>query len=274
MWYVASPEVLRSEINRYFSAVPDLHLPELAGLILPHAGYQYSGPTAAQAVRQLAGRSYKRVIVLGPSHCVCMPGFCSVPDATHYETPLGIIPLDVASIKALCDTGCFHQVPVAHQQEHSVQIELPMLQVALSDFELIPIVVGELNAPDLGAVADALRPVVDENTLVVVSSDFTHYGACFNFLPFAENVEENLRELDMGAYAFIEKKDPAGFMEYVKATGATICGRFPIGVLLHLLRPEMRVRMMEYATSGALTGDFDHSVSYISAVVEGGWRNA
>lgn len=271
-WYVASPDVLRSEINHYLSKAEDLHLPEVCGLILPHAGYQYSGQTAAKAVRQLAGRSYQRVIVLGPSHCVSMPGFCSVPDATHYETPLGITPLDTAAIKTLCSSDYFHQVPVAHQQEHSVQIELPMLQTALRDFKLVPVVVGELQSTDLKRVAEVLREIIDETTLVVVSSDFTHYGSYFGYVPFTENVEEGLRELDMGAYAFVEKKDAAGFHEYVLRTGATICGRYPLGLLLKLLLPEMSVRLMEYTTSGALTGDFEHTVSYVSAVVEGTWR--
>lgn len=272
-WYVASPTVLRSEINHYLSLADDLHLPEICGLILPHAGYQYSGPTAAKAVRQLVGRSYDRVIVLGPSHCVSMPGFCSVPDPTHYETPLGIIPLDVDAINTLCECSCFHHVPVAHQQEHSVQIQLPMLQVALGDFQLIPVVVGEMNAADLVAVAAALSQVIDEKTLVIASSDFTHYGSCFGFVPFTENPEENLRKLDMGAVELIEQKDAQGFIEYVLRTGATICGRFAIGILLKLLLPKMSVRLMEYTTSGALTGDFEHTVGYVSAIVEGKWNS-
>ena len=131
-----------------------------------------------------------------------------------------------------------------------------------------------MHAGDMAGVASVLRQVIDEKTLVVASSDFTHYGSYFGYGPFTEKVEENLRELDMGAYAFIEQKDSDGFMEYVLRTGATICGRFPLGVLLNMVLPEMRVRLMEYTTSGALTGDFEHTVSYVSAVIEGKWSKS
>lgn len=271
-WYVADPEVLRREIESYFPRKGRQSSVSVAALLLPHAGYCYSARTAAAALQTVRGRKYARVVILGPSHCVYLPGFCSLPDATHIETPLGRVPLDTCAMERLLRHDCFHQMPSAHEQEHSVQIQLPLLQTALAPgFKAVPVVVGDLNAGDITKVAAALREVLDGDSLLVISSDFTHYGASFGFRPFRDEIPDRLAELDLGAYEFIERKDSKGFMDYVLRTGATICGRLPIAVMLELLRPEMKVRRADYARSGEITGEWEHCVSYLSAIVEGAW---
>jgi len=271
-WYPADRRELETRIKGLLEKVTDARKEPIQALVLPHAGYRYSGQTAAYGVKAVAGRRYRRVVGMGPTHRVAMENLASVPEVTHYATPLGEIPLDVAFIAALKKHPLFRTLPPAHRGEHSVQIELPLLQVALGDFVLVPIVVGQLDLESAKKMGRILLGLIDEKTLVVVSSDFTHYGPRFGYLPFDRDIAENLRKLDMGAYREIEKKDPSGFRGYVRRTGATICGRNPITVLLTML-PETSVpELLRYDTSGALTGDIRNSVSYLSIAFKGAWK--
>ncbi len=270
-WYPKEPEALKEQIDGFLAKTPDETYPDVIALILPHAGYAYSGQTAAYGVKQIAGKSYARVVVMGPSHHAALTNQAGVPDATAYETPLGEIPLDVEFIVALKQHPEFISEPAACRGEHSVQIELPLLQRTLGAFKLVPVIVGELNAKTSQAMAETLAGLIDERTLVIASSDFTHYGANYGYTPFTENIPENITALDMGAFAFIEKKDPAGFQSYVEEKEATICGRNPIGVLLEMLPADASVHLLHYSKSGELTNDYTLSVSYVSAAATGKW---
>jgi AmmeMemoRadiSam system protein A len=132
-------------------------------------------------------------------------------------------------------------------------------------------VVGQLDAATARHAGTVLRGLVDADTLVVASTDLTHYGPNFGYLPFEDRVEENLRTLDMDAFAQIEARDVEGFLGYCERTGATICGRYPVAVLLAMLDANAKVSRVAYDTSGRITGDFENSVSYVSAVVDGAW---
>ena len=107
---------------------------------------------------------------------------------------------------------------------------------------------------------------MDSRTIVAASSDFTHYGRRFGYVPFEGNVRENLRKLDTGAIDFILKKNCSAFLTYVEETGATICGATPIALLLHMLPPESRGALLSYYTSGDILGDYNDTVSYASIV--------
>lgn len=271
-WYTADPQKLSKEIDGYLDNAPDRSLAPISALILPHAGLQWSGQTAAYGIKQLDEGKIRRVIMLGPSHHVFMQNRVSVPDATHYRTPLGDTPLDVDSIGELQKSPYFHVVKAANDNEHSVQVLLPVLQRKLVDFQFIPIVVGRLDGVSVVAIADILRQHLTPDTVVIASSDFTHYGKNFDYLPFTADIQENLKRLDMGAFKFIEEKDRNGFSAFVQKTGATICGRAAIEVLLALLPAESRMQMLHYETSGAKSHDFSTSVSYLSAAVIGNWE--
>ncbi len=165
----------------------------------------------------------------------------------------------------------FQNIPSAHEREHSVQIELPMLQRVLGDFLFVPIVVGELDLPTLRRMGSILGELVDSKTLVVASSDFTHYGANFQYVPFTDDVPDKLKNLDDGAIELLCNKDVAGWFDYIKKTEATICGRYAIGVLLSMLPAEAKVHQLHYDTSGRMLGDYSSSVSYSALAVTGKW---
>ena len=272
-WYPASAETLSKQIEGFFEKAEVEPINNVIALILPHAGYQFSGQTAAFALKT-TGKQYKRVVVIGPSHRVPMEEVLSVPRATHYETPLGQIPLDVEFVNKLLKYSMFQNVPQANEYEHSVQIEVPLLQYRQRDFKLVPIVAGDCSFETISKAGAILRSLVDEETLVVASSDFVHYGRNYGYVPFTENIPEQIRKLDMGVYEHIKALDCKGFLEYRRKTGATICGYIPIAILLSMLDKSAEAELIKYTTSGELTGDSTNSVSYLSVAFSGRWGNS
>ena len=270
-WYSADAETLAEQIEGFFQKAQVESINDVIALILPHAGYRFSGQTAVCGLKT-TDKKYKRIVVIGPSHRISLEEILSVPRVTHYETPLGQIPLDVEFINKLLKYSIFQNVPQAHKYEHSVQIELPLLQYGQKDFRLVPIVAGSCSLQTIAKAGNILRSLVDEGTLVVASSDFVHYGRSHLYVPFTENIPEQIKELDMRAYEYIAGLDAKGFLEYKYKTAATICGYIPIAVLLSMLDKPVRAELINYTTSGELTNDFTNSVSYLSIAFSGSWQ--
>jgi len=273
-WYSADPNVLGKQLDGFFKKAEAQPIDDVIAFILPHAGYRYSGQTAAVGLKTTK-RKYKRIVVIGPSHRVFMEDLLSVPRVTHYETPLGKTALDVEFVDKLLRYPVFQNVPRAHEGEHSVQIELPLLQRYFggkgADFKFVPIVAGRCSAETVARVGRILRSLLDEDTLVIASSDFVHYGSRFNYVPFKKNVPEEIKKIDMGSYEYIAKLDAKGFLDYKERTGATICGYVPVAILLSVIEKDSEARLIKYATSGELTGDYSNSVSYLSVAFSGKW---
>jgi MEMO1 family protein len=270
-WHATDPNALARQIEDFFQKAPVQSANDVIALINPHAGYAYSGQTAAFGVKA-AKTKYSRVIVIGPSHQVAMQDVLSVPRVTHYQTPLGEITIDTEFIGKLLQHPVFKDIPQAYATEHSVMIQLPLLQYRLGDFNLVPIVAGQCSAQTVKQAASILKSLVDEHTLVVASSDFVHYGPNYDYVPFTQNIPDELKKLDMGAYDYIARLDSDGFLQYCDKTGATICGRVPIAILLAMLPSNSKAELLKYTTSGELTGDFTNSVSYLSVAFHGGWQ--
>jgi AmmeMemoRadiSam system protein B/AmmeMemoRadiSam system protein A len=272
-WYTSDADALSKQIESFYKEAQVEPIEDVIALILPHAGYRWSGQTAVMGLKTI-NKEYKRIVIIGPSHRVPMEEMLSVPRVTHYETPLGQIPLDVEFINQLLKYPMVQNVPQTHKYEHSVQIELPLLQYKQKDFKFVPIVAGQCSLETIEKAGAILKSLVDEDTLVIASSDFVHYGRSFNYVPFTENIPEKIKELDMGAYKHIENLDAKGFLEYKQKTGATICGSVPIAILLSMLKEPSKAHIIQYATSGQITGDFSNSVSYLSVVFSGIWGNS
>jgi AmmeMemoRadiSam system protein B len=173
IFYPGDPAQLREVVNRLLSEARRPALPSPLAVIVPHAGYIYSGPIAAEAFATIAGRAEEisRVVLIGPAHWAAVRGIAA-PTATHFATPLGKVPIDVESIEALADEGLVVLDEAAHAREHALEVELPFLQLMLSDFLLLPLAVGSTRPEAVGQV---LLRLWDERTLVVVSSDLSHY---------------------------------------------------------------------------------------------------
>jgi AmmeMemoRadiSam system protein B len=268
-WYPSTAGELERQVDELLGAPgPSTDVPSstrLAALISPHAGFVYSGAVAGQGFAQLRGRSLRRVLLIGPSHYASFEGAC-LPEADALRTPLGSVPLDRELIERIGRQPGLSIDDAPFGPEHCLEAEIPFLQRALAPgWSLVPVLLGGASSSrSIDRVVDALAPTLDSRTIVVVSSDFTHYGPGFGFVPFRELVPERLRQLDMGAVERILDLDREGFDRYVAETGATICGRVAIDVLLAMLGPETRAELLAYDTSGRMTGDWSHSVSYAS----------
>ena len=274
-FYSGTPEHLQAAVERALKAPQVSFAAErVRGLIVPHAGYQFSGATAGRAYALLRGRDdVKRVVVLAPSHRAFLMGV-SVGDYSAFSTPLGDVAVDVPVCRELLEANALvSSRRDVHASEHSLEVQLPFIQTVLPEAKLVPVVCGEMSTEDLHSVAATfadglLRP----DTVWIVSTDFTHYGHSFGYVPFIDEVPKRLEELDMGAVQQVLKIDSGEFLDYVNRTGATICGRLPVALLLAALEHADGAyccELLDYTTSGQLTRDFSHSVSYVSIAVAG-----
>jgi AmmeMemoRadiSam system protein B len=264
-WYPRQPSELAAEVDRLVEG------PAVSGttaLIVPHAGYAYSGRAAGRAYAAVRGAPIERVVVLAPSHYADFRGACTLSPGAYdgFATPLGAVAVDARALRELLQHAAVAAGDAPFAAEHSVEIQLPFLQRVLPGVAVVPLLIGSLDEDVRDAVAGALAAILDRRTLLVISSDFTHYGRRFRYLPFPADdlgrVRRGLQQLDGGAIEAICAGDRQRFTAYVAATGATICGRRPIELFLTLPVARQPGELLLYYTSLDVTGDFEHSVSY------------
>jgi AmmeMemoRadiSam system protein B len=258
-FYPADAAELRETVQRMLGAaggaVPAAggSLPAAAGslpaaLVVPHAGYVYSGPVAAAAYARLRPhrQHYRRVLLLGPCHRVPFSGL-AVSDADVFRTPLGDVPLDSAMIGALLDSPdglAVTRIDVAHRTEHSLEVQLPFLQVVLGAFTLVPIVVGDASPEAVAAVIDRLWR--GPETLLIVSSDLSHYLGY-----------EQARRRDRGTCMAIEALDGSDIAH------SEACGATPLrGLLIAAARRGLRAVTLDLRNSGDTAGSRERVVGY------------
>ena len=270
-WYPADPAELAILADGYLAEASTIELTlkhPIRALILPHAGYRYSGQIAGMGAGLLRGSPYRRVVVLAPTHYSPFRGL-SIADVDYYATPLGKVPVDGAAVDRLRISPLVTTDPQAHVREHSIEIQLPLLQQVLpAGWQLIPVLVGQLSGQGYTEAATLLRPLLNDETLLVVSSDFTHYGASFQYQPFPidRRTSNRIKQLDEGALQHILHKNTEAFLAYRQRTGITVCGFRPIALLLELLNDDALLKQVAYATSADLSGDHRESVSYAALV--------
>jgi hypothetical protein len=251
--------VLRSDITRYFQNVPDRGLKgEIVGLIVPHAGYIYSGQVAAHAYKMIQGRKYDAVVLIGPSHRVAFSGV-SIYDNGAYETPLGLIPVDETIAGELKNiTDIIIDFPAAHTQEHALEIQLPFLQIALGNFSLIPLVMGDQDAATCRELADVVSQVSkNRHVLIVASSDLSHF-----------HDYKKASQLDGIVLKHIQDNNVEGLLDSLAHNETEACGGGPMAVAM-LAANKLGAHhslLLEYANSGDVTGDKRSVVGYTSAI--------
>jgi len=248
MFYPADAASLDDEIATCLSAdaSPDVASGLLKALIVPHAGYVYSGGIAGQAYRRLrpsAGR-IRRVVLLGPCHRVAVRGLAA-PGAQAFATPLGDIPLDRAALDGLADLPQVVPSDAAHAQEHSLEVQLPFLQSVLGRFELVPLAVGEATVAEVAEVLERLWG--GDETLIVISSDLSHFHAY-----------REARSIDGATAERILALEQLTSFEQA-------CGALPINGLLAVARRRgLRIERVAQCNSGDTAGDKGRVVGYAS----------
>jgi AmmeMemoRadiSam system protein B len=247
MFYPGTPAVLAAAVHAYLAdagGVSADNEPVPKALIVPHAGYVYSGPVAAPAYRCLAaGRSsLKRVVLLGPVHRVPIRGL-ALPAAAAFATPLGSVAVDAAASARALELPQVRVSEAAHALEHSLEVQLPFLQTVLDEFLIVPFAVGDATPEEVAQVIDRLWG--GPETLIVVSSDLSHYH------PYAA-----AQRIDRGTTAAILALDSA--LDHEQACGATPINGFALCARRHGLRP----RLLDLRNSGDTAGDKSRVVGY------------
>ena len=268
-WYPADAAELSQMVDKWLDDAEGGGKRKPLALIVPHAGYRFSGPTAAAAFAKLRGHSYERVIVLAFSHRHAgrYHGVDVPKDISAYDTPLGKIEIDKKACAKLLEKSPFVSTPGIGDDEHSLELQLPFLQRVLKEkFELVPLYLGVMDDRDIVAAAQLLAPLIDDKTLLVASTDFTHYGPNFGYTPFADNIPDGVKKLADGASGPICCCDYDGFVDHIVKTKDTICGRGPVKLLLRILsmRGGARGERIVYETSGKILNDWSNTVTYQS----------
>ena len=259
-WYPGDPTALRATIEGLFAQVPPQPLHgDLYALVAPHAGYQFSGPTAAHSYKQVIGQYFDAVVVVGPSHRTYFGPF-AIAAEDAYHTPLGPVPLAADLIAQLC-----RATPIARVreiEEHSIELQLPFLQLALGDFQLIPILVSVDDLDSCLRLGEALAALARERRmLLVASSDLNHLSSYTAVRRRDADVVSALQAFDLSIMAGV-----------LLAPGYTVCGRAPllaVSAAAHLLGAT-GVQVLHYTNSGDVTGRVTegiYTVGYLSAAL-------
>jgi hypothetical protein len=247
LFYPENPAELTAAVDACLrgAAPPRPGAPAPKALVVPHAGYVYSGPVAASAYARLLPHAgaIRRVVLLGPAHRVFVRGLAA-PCADAFATPLGVVPIDRAAVEAVAALAQVEVSDAPHAGEHSLEVQLPFLQRVLRDFTLAPVAVGEASDAEVAEVIERLWG--GPETLVLVSSDLSHY-----------HDYSAARRLDAATCAAIEALAPG-------ALGPdSACGRVPLGGLLRVARVRgLRVETLDLRSSGDTAGGRDRVVGY------------
>ncbi len=272
-WYPENRAELEALLERLCESSvqrtgPNLLARPLA-FVVPHAGLIYSGTVAASAFRHLRAAKPQRVFLLGFAHRGGTSDV-TIPDVAAFETPLGEIAVDQVEARALASEGPFSMIAESRVCDHSVEIQLPMMQKAAPHVPVVPLYVGSMSESRRRDAARILAQHLRPGDILMASSDLTHYGRAFSYLPFPANADagEKLSELDSGIIDIAGSLDSSFFLDTLHQLHSTVCGGQPVALLLETLTSlggdDVYQETLDYQTSADLTGDFQHSVSYAS----------
>ena len=280
-YYPEDPYTLQQALLKYLaeSTAPG-PAGRLVACVVPYAPYGLSAAVMAAPFKHLQPGQYDRVVVLAPPTSQELRG-CSIAEVDAYATPMGWVPVDTTAVRKIAYSplvqtkGVNYRGPArgVHEKNASIEVVLPFLQQQLGLFRLVPIVVGDLFEGDprlssqrFEVIADAVREVMDERTLLVVCAHFSHYGEVFGYAPFDSGAEEGVRKLDMDLVDFVLKQDGAGLEAELARTRNIMHGRSALHVLMALLPDEVKGAMVAYDTTGRLTGRWENSISFAGIV--------
>lgn len=266
-FYKRDASLLREQIKDCFNHKLGAGLPNfkhdekeiIKSVVVPHASYVFSGPSASWSYKALAeSKIPSSIIILGPNHS----GNGSFLSNEDWETPLGICNVDKDIVNKLSKW-----IPVnnkAHALEHSIEVQLPFLQFIYGNNmpKIIPICIDIDFDPFMGH--NWLKTVVSDDILVIISSDFTHFGKSYGFLPFKDEYGSKRKKLDLESIDFLLRKDLKGFLAFVKRSGATICGTFPLIWGIN----KGKGKLLCYYNSSEINEDLSFSVGYASLVYQ------
>lgn len=271
MFYASDKEELKQQIKDSYDSKlgpKENNNIKIFAAICPHAGYPYSGPCAAHVYNEIKNQKYDTFIILGTNHTGIGNSSVSLDD---FETPLGIAKNDIELTKEIMERCNLKENTQAHAQEHSIEVQIPFLQDIQEEINIVPIII-DFNS-DYRSIAKGISEVIknsNKKICIIASSDFTHCGANYGFMPFTDNIKEKLEEFDFKAILKILALDSEGFLDYIKETGATICGAYAIAVLIEICKSldKKETKLLKYYTSGDISRDYSSAVGYASIIIK------
>ncbi len=228
------------------------------GLIVPHAGYIYSGKTAATAYNLIKNKNISTVVILSPSHREYFPGIC-VYEGDAYETPLGMVKInEEIRTKLLENSKSIFAGTNGHKSEHAIEVHIPFLQMVLGEFTIVPITIGDQRKNYLDELSEKLAEISDGGILILASTDLSHFYT-----------HDEAEQLDSRVEKYIEDYDPDSLQKALEEGKCEACGGGAVVALLKAAKKEnfKNVKILSRTNSGDVTGDFSEVVGYLSAVV-------
>jgi hypothetical protein len=257
-FYPSNPDKLKKDIRLLLDITkPEQKFEKIFGIVSPHAGYIYSGKTAAHAYNLLVGKTYKRVIIISPSHTEYFHGV-SLFEGDAYETPLGFLNVDKEfREKLVTDNGIIFKGYEGHGREHALEVQLPFLQSVLNEFKIVPIVMGDQAKRIVNTLAVKLAEVSDDETLIVASSDMSHFYNKSQADRLDSIVEKRVCDFDFDT-----------LQADLETHTCEACGGGPIVALMKAasLKNVKHSMVLHRSDSGDVTGDNSEVVGYLSAV--------
>jgi AmmeMemoRadiSam system protein B len=267
-WYPDNDELLISIITEHYTESSK----NVRAVIAPHAGYRYCGEVFSKAMGQInQEQEYDRVFIIGPSHHV------NIHNKAHVSSMYGGIitglydpdfhPIDYELSKQLAGEDHFVDDSEIMILEHSIHLHAPFIHYTLPDVPIVPIVVGTMDQQAEDQIANSIKNVMTDKSLIMISSDFTHYGEKYNYTPYSEEVDikSKIHDFDHQVIDLIKQNQYNQYKSFITQNENTICGRHAIAILLNILKDEnINIEQHGYSMSGDVTGDYSNSVSYAS----------
>jgi AmmeMemoRadiSam system protein B/AmmeMemoRadiSam system protein A len=257
-WYPKDPDMLSKQINGFLQYVkpPALSSDKILALIVPHAGYAYSGQVAASAYRLVQGKNYDTVVILAPSHRFGFEG-CSIYKRGGYQTPLGIAPIDESLAEEISKATHFSYIAQAHQEEHAVEIQVPFIQTVLPGAKIVPIVVGYPRRNTIERLAAGLKKALPgKNVLLIASTDLSHFLS-----------KEQANKKDHETISLIQDFKTSTLQRECEAGENIMCGGGPVVATLLYAQDKAQVEILSYSDSSHNGGDESRVVGYLAAAL-------
>ncbi len=260
LFYPADPTLLSLEVDDMLdSQAPDPAIGMPLGLIAPHAGYAWSGSTAAAGYALLRGHAFRTAVIISPSHREYFNGI-SVFEGDAYRTPLGLINVDVElREKLLASRGVIHESSLGHRKEHAVEVHLPFIQRVNPDAKILPIVMGDQRSDLCSILVEALTSAITPgNVVLIASSDLSHF-----------HDQSTAKQLDSVAASDILDGLPMKLLDDIATKRCEACGGGPIAVVLAacMNMGADKVTILRQCTSGDVSGEHASVVGYLSAAI-------
>lgn len=269
-FYPQSSSDLRTTIDKFMRGVR-VDKDEILGAVVPHAGYIYCGRPQAYVYKTLIENP--TFVIIGPNH-TGLGAEASIMSEGVWKTPLGSCRIDTEIARKILNNSEFLKEDLyAHTQEHSIEVQLPWLQYRFRDVKFVPIVIGSNNPEVYKDIGQAIKKAIEmTKTIVIASSDFTHYGDVYGYTPVRggpSKVLKFIEDVDKEAAKAICDRAPERFLEIVEKYKATICGKGPIAAMLYAVKDNaLKGTLLDYTTSYEVSRNIDTLVGYAGIIIQ------